>query len=152
MKLGAALVALALTVSTDAAADAKTDALLRELGESSAKVHTLKAEFVQEKHITIVRDVLRSSGTFLLDKNGRIAWAVTEPEPIRIVIRKDGVFAGGKRVGGDWQSECGRDPRGSTGPYPPRLCGRGRRKTWSAHPGRPHGVPTAQWAGGDRPD
>ena len=73
---------------------------LRELGRESATVHTLRARFVQEKHVSIVRDVLRSSGTFVLDKRGRIAWDVAEPDPVRIVIRKDGVFAGGKRVAG----------------------------------------------------
>jgi len=97
----AALAAVCASPLAVAATDAKTEALLRELGRASAEVRTLKAHFVQEKHVTIVRDVLRSSGTFLLDKNGRIAWSVTDPEPIRVVIRKDGVFAGGKPIAGE---------------------------------------------------
>jgi outer membrane lipoprotein-sorting protein len=76
-------------------------ARLRELGRASATVSTLRAHFAQEKHVTIVRDVLRSSGTFWLDKRGRIAWQVVEPDPVRIVIRRDGVFVAGKRVGAD---------------------------------------------------
>jgi len=80
---------------------------LRELGRASAAVTTLRAHFVQEKHVTIVRDVLRSSGTFLLDKRGRIAWEVAEPDAVRVVIREDGVFAAGKRVGADAQGRSG---------------------------------------------
>jgi len=98
MRLAQVLLAAALAL---AATDAKTETLLRDLGRASAEVRTLKAHFVQEKHVTIVRDVLRSSGTFLLDKNGRIAWVVADPEPIRVVIRKDGVFAGGKAIAGE---------------------------------------------------
>jgi outer membrane lipoprotein-sorting protein len=74
---------------------------LRELGRASAGVTTLRAHFEQEKRLSIVRDVLRSSGTFLLDKRGRVAWDVTEPDPVRIVITRDGVYAGGKRVAGE---------------------------------------------------
>lgn len=78
---------------------------LRELGRASASVTTLRAHFEQEKHVTIVRDVLRSSGTFWLDKRGRIAWQVAEPDPVRVVIRTDGVFVAGKRV---WAQSPGR--------------------------------------------
>ncbi len=88
-------------------ADPKLGPMLRQLGRESARVTTLRAHFVQEKHVAIVRDVLRSSGTFLLDKRGRIAWEVREPEPARIVIRRDGVFAGGKRVGGEGADRAG---------------------------------------------
>src|SRR5712691_3418923 len=86
---------IALRISVAAGAEGGTDASvlakLRELGREAATVHTLRARFVQEKHVSIVRDVLRSSGTFALDKRGRIAWDVAEPDRVRIVIRKDGV-------------------------------------------------------------
>jgi len=98
----AALLLIALQSSASGAEGTAASVLatLRELGRESATVHTLRARFVQEKHVSIVRDVLRSSGTFVLDKRGRIAWDVAEPDAVRIVIRKDGVFAGGKRVAG----------------------------------------------------
>jgi outer membrane lipoprotein-sorting protein len=89
---------LAVSVAAAAGTDRKAETMLRELGKASDAVRTLRAEFVQEKHVTIVRDVLRSSGTFFLDKSGRIAWVVRDPEPLRVVIRKDGVFAGGKPI------------------------------------------------------
>jgi len=81
-------------------ADADVGAMLRELGRAGATVATLQARFVQEKHVAIVHDVLRSAGTFLLDKKIGVVWTVAEPEPARIVIRKDGVFVNGKRVNG----------------------------------------------------
>ena len=95
----ALLIALLRPGGAGAATDASVLAVLRELGRESAAVQTLRARFVQEKHVSIVRDVLRSAGTFALDKRGRIVWDVVEPDPVRIVIGKDGVFAGGKRVG-----------------------------------------------------
>ena len=81
-------------------ADADVGAMLRELGRAGATVATLQARFVQEKHVAIVHDMLRSAGTFLLDKKIGVVWTVAEPEPARIVIRKDGVFVNGKRVNG----------------------------------------------------
>jgi outer membrane lipoprotein-sorting protein len=80
------------------AAGGSVEETLRELGRESAGVTTLRAHFVQEKKIAIVRDVLRSSGTFFLDKRGRIAWDVAEPDRLRIVITRAGIYAGGKRV------------------------------------------------------
>lgn len=71
---------------------------LREIGRAQEKIATLRARFVQEKHISIVREVLRSSGVFTLDRRGRVAWDVTEPERMRIVLSPEGVFAGGRKV------------------------------------------------------
>ena len=99
----AALLVLILLLGSGRAArpaDADVGAMLLELGRAGAKVATLQARFVQEKHVAIVRDVLRSAGTFLLDKKIGVVWQVVEPGPARIVIRKDGVFVDGKRVGG----------------------------------------------------
>ena len=90
---------------------------LRELGRASAAVTTMRAHFVQEKRITIVRDVLRSSGTFVLDKRGRIAWDVAEPDRIRIVITRAGIFAGGKRVTGG-PDAAGGEAAGKFSPLP----------------------------------
>ena len=101
------LVALVVSLASAVAAIARGQTAepqvlekLRALGRASAGVTTMRAHFDQEKHLSIVKDVLRSSGTFLLDKRGRVAWDVTEPDPIRILITPDGVFAGGKRVAG----------------------------------------------------
>jgi outer membrane lipoprotein-sorting protein len=77
-------------------------------------VSTLQAHFAQEKHVTIVRDVLRSSGTFWLDKRGRIAWQVTEPDAVRVVIRKDGMFVAGKRVGAESAGQGAESATNST--------------------------------------
>jgi outer membrane lipoprotein-sorting protein len=88
-------------------APADVGAMLRELGRAGAKVETLQARFVQEKHLAIVRDVLRCAGTFLLDKKIGVVWKVVEPKPARIVIREDGVFVDGKRVGGVGRAAAG---------------------------------------------
>jgi outer membrane lipoprotein-sorting protein len=100
--LAALVVSLASVASIAAGQTADPHVLekLRALGRASAGVTTMRARFAQEKHLSIVKDVLRASGTFLLDKRGRVAWVVEEPDPIRILITRDGVFAAGKRVAG----------------------------------------------------
>ncbi len=98
-----ALVVLLTTVTSSAGgqtAEPQVLENLRALGRASAGVTTMRAHFEQEKHLSIVKDVLRSSGTFLFDKRGRVAWDVAEPDPVRIVITRDGVFAAGRRVAG----------------------------------------------------
>jgi outer membrane lipoprotein-sorting protein len=110
------LVALVLSLASSAAiatgqsADPRVLERLRELGRASAGVTTLRAHFEQEKHLSIVRDVLRSSGTFLLDKRGRVVWDVTEPDPVRILITRDGVYASGKRVAGSAEGPAALSP------------------------------------------
>jgi outer membrane lipoprotein-sorting protein len=94
------LLASAAAIAGGQSADPRVLERLRELGRASAGVTTLRAHFEQEKRLSIVRDVLHSSGTFLLDKRGRIVWDVAEPDPVRILITHDGVYAGGKRVAG----------------------------------------------------
>jgi outer membrane lipoprotein-sorting protein len=91
-------------------ADPDVGAMLRELSRAGAEIETLQARFVQEKHVAIVRDVLRCSGTFLLDRRIGVVWGVIEPEPARIVVRKDGVFADGKRVGDATGAAAGVGP------------------------------------------
>jgi len=91
---------LAAAMAAGQNADPRVLERLRELGRASAKVTTLRAHFEQQKRLSIVRDVLHSSGTFLFDKRGRVVWEVTDPDPARIVITRDGVYAGGKRVAG----------------------------------------------------
>ncbi len=87
-----------LAASSPAAAVGSVEDYLRDVGRIQAQVKTLRARFVQEKRLSIVRDVLRSSGVFLLDRGGRVAWDVSEPERMRIVLSPDGVFADGRRV------------------------------------------------------
>lgn len=96
--VAALLVLLLAGAQTSGAADSTVAAMLRELDRAGARVATLRARFVQEKHLAIVRDVLRSSGTFLLNKKIGVVWNVVEPERARVVVRKDGVFVDGHRV------------------------------------------------------
>jgi outer membrane lipoprotein-sorting protein len=91
-------------------ADPRVLERLRALGRASASVTTLRAHFEQEKRLSIVRDVLHSSGTFLLDKRGRIVWDVAEPDRVRILITREGVYAGGKRVAGGAQGPSALSP------------------------------------------
>jgi outer membrane lipoprotein-sorting protein len=106
----AVLILVRASLAGEPAKDPALAAMLRDLGAKSAKVKTVRAHFEQTKRIAIVRDELRSAGTFLLDKGGRIVWDVREPEAARIVIRKDGVFANGKQVVGGEGAPAGFSP------------------------------------------
>jgi outer membrane lipoprotein-sorting protein len=86
-----------LLAATVAAASPAGD-YLREVARAQKPVSALRARFVQEKRLTIVRDRLRSSGTFVLARDRGIVWQVESPERLRIVITREGVFAGGTRV------------------------------------------------------
>lgn len=104
------LAAARFALAGESGGDPALASMLRDLGAKSAAVKTLRARFEQTKHLAIVRDELRSSGTLLLDKGGRILWDVREPEPARILISKQGVFANGKAVAGGDGAPAGFSP------------------------------------------
>jgi outer membrane lipoprotein-sorting protein len=90
--------AIAFALAATAAAASTAGDYLREVARAQKPVSALRARFVQEKSLAIVRDRLRSSGTFVLARDRGMVWQVESPERLRIVITRDGVFAGGKRV------------------------------------------------------
>ena len=89
-----ALLVLTLAGLTDPAARG----VLREIAEAQRGVNALEARFVQEKHLDIVSDVLRSSGRLAVSRGRGVVWEVEEPEKLRVVVLEDGVYVGGKRL------------------------------------------------------
>jgi outer membrane lipoprotein-sorting protein len=77
---------------------ASVEETIAKIAEAHRSISSMRARFVQERRLTIVRDVLRSSGIFVLDKSGRVSWRVESPESLRVVILAEGVFVDGKRV------------------------------------------------------
>jgi|SRR5688572_15902798 len=83
-----------------AGADAPAAAILDRARAAQGTFATLRARFEQERTISLVDQVVRSSGEFLLDRKGRVVWTVEEPERLRVVLGASGIFVGGKRIDG----------------------------------------------------
>ena len=58
---------------------ARLEALLNEVQHNLADVETLRADFVQERHLSIMRDVLKSEGTLLFARPGRVRLEIRRP-------------------------------------------------------------------------
>lgn len=59
--------------------NAGPDGAIKEITASLQSVKTLKAEFIQERHLAIFMDVLSSRGVFYFEMPGKLRWEVTEP-------------------------------------------------------------------------
>jgi len=63
--------------------------LLARLEERAAELQTLKADFIQEKHLAILERPLVLKGTLFMQKPDHFAWIVREPLGYSMVIRGD---------------------------------------------------------------
>lgn len=57
------------------------DRILSEIARAAIKVKTLKSDFVQERHLSMLEDVLISRGRFYYKKRDRLRWELTKPVP-----------------------------------------------------------------------
>ena len=55
------------------------DRIFSEIATAAAKVTTLKSDFVQERHLDMLEDVLISKGRFYYKKQERLRWELTKP-------------------------------------------------------------------------
>ncbi len=57
--------------------------------KASAEMNSLSSKFIQEKHLTMMDEVLISKGRFLFKKENNIRWEYTTPIRYAIIIRGD---------------------------------------------------------------
>jgi outer membrane lipoprotein-sorting protein len=57
----------------------ENERLLSEIAKAATYVTTLKSDFVQERHLGMLEDVLISKGRFYYKKQDRLRWEVTKP-------------------------------------------------------------------------
>jgi outer membrane lipoprotein-sorting protein len=76
------------------------DRIFAEIAKAAAKVTTLKSDFVQERHLGMLEDILISKGRFYYKKQDRLRWELTKP-----VI--SGFAVSGKQAK-RWDGESGR--------------------------------------------
>ena len=55
------------------------DHIFSEIAKAATKVTTLKSDFVQERHLSMLEDVLISKGRFYYKKRDRLRWELTKP-------------------------------------------------------------------------
>jgi len=55
------------------------DRIFSEIAKAATKVTTLKSDFVQERHLDMLEDVLISKGRFYYKKQDRLRWELTNP-------------------------------------------------------------------------
>ncbi len=64
----------------------------KEYIEAARKISTLKASFIQEKNISMLKDKLISSGEFYFKKDGRVRMEYTKPFQYLFILNKEKVY------------------------------------------------------------
>ena len=57
--------------------------------ETSAKTQSISSDFTQEKHLTMMEEVLVSRGRFLFKKENKVRWEYLEPIVYAIIINQN---------------------------------------------------------------
>ena len=76
------------------------DRIFSEITTAATKVTTLKSDFVQERHLGMLEDVLISKGRFYYKKQDRLRWELTNPV-------SSGFAVNGKQAK-RWEGKSGR--------------------------------------------
>jgi outer membrane lipoprotein-sorting protein len=97
------LLALLLLAAGPVAADETTasSALFSSLERTAGGVKTLSSDFVQEKHLTMFKNVVSSKGHFYFSKPDLLRWELTAPVASGFVLKGD--------KGRRWHERTGRN-------------------------------------------
>jgi outer membrane lipoprotein-sorting protein len=60
-----------------------------EISKSSEQTQSISSGFIQEKHLTMMEEVLVSHGRFLFKKENKVRWEYTEPIVYAIIINQN---------------------------------------------------------------
>lgn len=71
--------------------DGRRAAIIKSIEESLHKINTLKADFVQERHIALFYDVLRSKGVLAFERPDKLRWELKEPYRTLMLFNKNDV-------------------------------------------------------------
>lgn len=89
---GLSLLILAWQGTTIAGPPTELDGRLAEVSRLQAEIHTLRATFVQRRHLSLLEEELVSRGRFAFKRPDRIRWEVHDPTPVTMVISEEGLF------------------------------------------------------------
>ena len=74
-------------ISDDFKTISDIDEVKNRIRETSAQTQSISSDFSQEKHLTMMEEVLTSKGRFLFKKENNVKWEYYEPITYSIVIR-----------------------------------------------------------------
>ena len=80
------------------------------LEEAAAGVRTVQSDFVQEKHLSVFREVITSKGRFAFEKPDRLRWEILEPVRTGFVITAKEGRRWNERTGRTESFDLDRDP------------------------------------------
>lgn len=87
--LGLAITALTLGLGADARADSTDDAL-RKMGAARTKLKTLQGRFRQTRVIGLLAEEVKSKGSLLLVRPGRLRWRLEPPDSVTYWMGPEG--------------------------------------------------------------
>ena len=67
------------------------EALKTKIKAYTSETHTIQSDFIQEKHLTMLEEVLISNGHFIFQKENNVRWEYLEPIDYAIIVY-DGRF------------------------------------------------------------
>ena len=68
-----------------------TDGLVAKIKAYASETHSIKSDFMQEKHLTMLEEVLVSEGHFIFQKENSVLWEYEKPIDYAIIVF-DGKF------------------------------------------------------------
>ncbi|HEY9114052.1 MAG TPA: outer membrane lipoprotein carrier protein LolA [Bacteroidales bacterium] len=94
-KLGFLAIAVLINFSVysqktdDFALAQNTEEIKQKIAASSAEINSLSSNFTQEKHLTMMEEVLVSKGNFQFKKENKVRWTYTQPIDYAIIINEN---------------------------------------------------------------
>lgn len=67
-------------------------ALKKQFEQNAIHTQSIRADFKQEKHLSILDEVILSNGTFLFKKENKVRWNYIKPFNYLIIINGDKIF------------------------------------------------------------
>ncbi len=80
----------------------QTPALLDQVAQNAGRLESVFTRFVQERHLSLFQEPLRSEGYLCFQKPGRVRWEITQPYQAILLSDGKGV-AQFERVKGQWK-------------------------------------------------
>jgi outer membrane lipoprotein-sorting protein len=68
---------------------ADNESFKKKVKETSVQTQSISSDFIQEKHLTMMEEVLVSKGRFLFKKENKVKWEYTEPIVYAIIINQN---------------------------------------------------------------
>lgn len=62
------------------------DEISKKIEQHSANVSSIKSDFVQQKHLSILEETLESKGNFLFKKTDKVKWQYSSPFDYTIIV------------------------------------------------------------------